>query len=69
MKKRDLQIIIEAQAAEIAELRRRIEALEARPTIAVTPSERVAKPERNPWRPLMPYEVEPPEDTGTRRRG
>jgi hypothetical protein len=68
MKKRDLQIIIEAQAAEIAELRRRIEALEARPTIAVTPSEREV-PAPNPWRPLMPYEVEPPEDTGTRRRG
>ena len=61
MKKRELQAIIERQAAEIADLRRRVDALEARPTIAVTPSERVVNPE--PVFVPLPYVV-PPNDTG-----
>ncbi len=48
MKKRELQALVEAQAAEIAALRRRVEALEARPPITIAPAPSV--PDPYPWR-------------------
>jgi len=42
VKKRELQALVEAQAAEIAALRRRVEALEARPPITIAAPEMVS---------------------------
>ena len=49
MKKRDLQTLVEAQAAEIADLRRRVEAVEARPIVnGVTITREVPAPRQEP---------------------
>ena len=57
MKKRELEAIIERQAAEIADLRRRVEALEVRPPITIAPEPSVPAP--NPYEPREPWKTVP----------